>query len=47
MRGIAGTYRFRPSPTQLKFIDDFGRSRGWQGFYGGDLVGSYLSKEII
>jgi hypothetical protein len=39
MRGIAGTYRFRPSPGQLKFIDDFGRSRSWQGFWGGDLVG--------
>jgi hypothetical protein len=39
MRGIAGTYRFRPSPTQLKFIEDFGRNRDWQGFWGGDLYG--------
>lgn len=39
MKGIAGTYRFRPSPTQLQFIRDFGRSRDWQGFWGGDLYG--------
>jgi hypothetical protein len=38
-RGIAGIYKFKPSPSQLKFIEDFGRARNWQGFYGGDLFG--------